>query len=125
MLVSWNVFEKTVFEIETTKRHHIIKPDLTAVRSVQLYRTLLHEIGHWVHWTQLVKRPASENGESEEELEEMYFQKPQVERESFAHRYADERRKELKVKGRIPFERKVSNVRLGRQGLRVSDFSLE
>jgi hypothetical protein len=55
-----------------------------AIRNTQLFRTLPHEIGHNVDFTQKVR-----NVEGDwEELRNLYFARPQREREQFADRYA-------------------------------------
>jgi hypothetical protein len=95
----------------TRQRHRFrIESELASVRNTQLYRTLLHEIGHWVDWLEKVIRPAlHELGfESEERLKEAYFRRPAQERESFAHKYADRTRGCLTETGAIPFAREPS-----------------
>lgn len=85
-------------------RAFIIENTHESVRATQLYRTLLHEIGHWVQWNTLVLRPSKEGLDSEE-LEEVYFQMTSNEKEVFAHRYADNMRKKLIENKVIPFTR--------------------
>lgn len=75
------------------------------VRSTQLYRTLLHEFGHYVHYLQLVTWPGNED-ESIEEWEiryDRYFKISKTEKEQFAHRYADTLRQQLIDSHIIPF----------------------
>lgn len=93
--------------ITATKRHHIITLSLESVRSTQLYRTLLHEIGHHVDYTR------NTDG---------FDRKPPSEKETFAHNYADKLRAELEKRRLIPFERILSVKKLEEQKLRVSDF---
>jgi hypothetical protein len=93
--------------ITATKRHHIITLSLESVRSTQLYRTLLHEIGHHVDYTRNSER---------------FDRKPSGEKETFAHKYADRLRAELEKRGLIPFERILSAKKLEKDKLRVSDF---
>jgi len=76
----------------------------TAVRATQLYRTLLHEIGHWVDYLEKVERPAKAGAGQYEELSEAYFRRPNQEREAFAHRYADATRERLMKFGVLPFD---------------------
>jgi hypothetical protein len=90
--------------VEQIRRQHVFSMTREAVRATQLYRTLLHEIGHWVDWLNKVERP-SEYGGDFDALREAYFQRPRDEREAFAHRYADEIRERLTRFGVIPFER--------------------
>jgi hypothetical protein len=76
--------------ITTTKRHHVIAPNLASVRCTQLYGTLLHEIGHHVDYSRAPER---------------FERKAWREKERFAHRYAEALRAELTRQGVIPFER--------------------
>ncbi len=69
---------------ETTKRHiHITSPP-EAIRHTQLFRTVPHEIGHNVDYLTKVDKAEGEY----EALRELYFARPQGEREAFADRYA-------------------------------------
>lgn len=108
--------------ITTTKRAHIIHSDLAASRATQLYRTLLHEIGHWVDYNEKV-RMVLDATQSYDELEERYFQRPASEKEAFAHRYADELAARLRTRGIIPFERIFEPDDLRRDGLQPRDFT--
>ena len=89
--------------IDQTARHHEIIVSRHSARNTQLYRTLLHEIGHWFDWLSKVEEPAMSGG-TRESLERAYFARPKAEREAFAHRYAEEARKRLASKGVIPFD---------------------
>jgi len=75
-------------------RRHVICPTLESIRTTQLYRTLLHEIGHWVDFESLGN--------------ERFSAKPQREKEAFAHRYAERMAGGLRAEGVIPFPRKDS-----------------
>ena len=79
------------------------------VRNTQLHRTLLHEFGHYVQYLELVDRPVIENEDFEvyEKRQENYFKLPKVEKERFAHKYADTLREKMKKQGIIPFEQKA------------------
>ena len=78
---------------------------LENVRNTQLYRTLLHEFGHYVHYLQEVERPAIDDEpiENWELRNDNYFKIPQVETEKFAHKYADTLRQKLIDNNIIPF----------------------
>lgn len=89
-------------EVRKEGRKYQIKVSATAARATQLYRTLLHEIGHWFDWLTKVEEPLS-RGEEWENLERSYFSRPKSEREAFAHSYADTQRALLEAKGLIPF----------------------
>lgn len=90
--------------IERVGRTYMIEVTLASARNTQLYRTLLHEVGHWCDWLEKVEEPCR-RGEPYYELEERYFARPTAERETFAHRYADNLRKQLSDAGRIPLSR--------------------
>ncbi|MGE7773399.1 hypothetical protein ACQKLP_01675 [Chitinophaga sp. NPDC101104] len=62
------------------------------VRNTQLYRTLPHEFGHYVHYLRMVEPPDSDPDDFEqwEKRYDAYHRLPQEEKETFAHRYASE-----------------------------------
>lgn len=91
-------------QVSQDKRKYIIAMTMESVRATQLYRTLLHEIGHWVQWNTLVLKPFKEGMELEV-LEDEYFRIPGSEKEAFAHRYADKLRNKLIEDKIIPFNR--------------------
>lgn len=96
-----------------------------AARDVQLYRTVLHEIGHWVDYLEKVEIPSDQPGGDWDRLWERYWQRPTREREAFAHRYADETGAALRATGAIPFDRRDGQARMTELGLRPADFALE
>lgn len=100
-------------------RYHKIERTLASIRSTQLYRTLLHEVGHYVDWlTHLVNPSSASIDEAEEErIRTVWDAKPIQEREAFAHRYAAETRAELVNKGIIPFARILDQGRMQSDGL--------
>lgn len=79
------------------KRNFIAYLEPEASRNTQLYRTLLHELGHYVHYLEIVERPflLDENYDAKEQREDFYFSLPQVEKEKFAHQYA------VKIKNKL------------------------
>lgn len=95
-------------EISSTKRYYIVKSSLHSVRSTQLYRTLLHEIGHHIDYS---RNPTA------------FDRRIPREKEVFAHRYADEMREELRQKKVIPFERMLERSTIETDGLRLADFT--
>ena len=54
-----------------------------------------------------------------------YWQRPTVEREQFAHRYADTLCARWKKLGLVPFPRRQSRRRLEEMGLTAAEFGLE
>ena len=103
-------------EVTSDRRHHIIKSTRTTVRNTQLYRTLPHEVGHYVQYHQDVESRAGDDLDEWGRLNDAYFSRPQREREDFAHRYADNFRASATALGGIPFD-PVPPERLARQGL--------
>jgi hypothetical protein len=91
--------------VEDTGKRFVFHSNFESVRATQLYRTLLHEIGHWVDWLQRVIRPAKADSTLYDVLSDRYFACAESEREAFAHQYADALRKRLTAEGRIPFQR--------------------
>ena len=91
--------------IERVGKKYIINTNPDAIRHTQLFRTLIHEIGHWVDYLQKVERPVSKGLDSFEKLNDLYFARSKDEREAFAHRYADELSEKLCKLGVIPFDR--------------------
>lgn len=85
-------------------KHWIADMEPENVRNTQLYRTLLHEFGHYVHYMMIVERPGKEDEDIRfwEERLEYYNNIPGIEKENFAHRYANDLRLRLKEKGVIP-----------------------
>lgn len=75
------------------------------VRNTQLYRTLPHEIGHYVHYLTVVVRPGNEVEDYEiaDQRWEAYRSIPVSEREEFAHRYATQLKNRLTDMKIIPF----------------------
>jgi hypothetical protein len=109
----------------TTKREHVVELTVDSVRSTQLFRTVFHEVGHWVDYVETVERPVSvapDPSEAYSVYSKRYDSKPKAEKETFAHRYAERLRKELVEQKRIPFARKLDLRSLKRDGLREGDF---
>lgn len=91
-------------EVTRDRRATTLRLREESVRGTVLYRTLLHEVGHWVDWQRRVLRPAGAPGSPPQgELEAAYFARPPVEREAVAHRYATEQAGRLRAAGVIPF----------------------
>lgn len=81
------------------KREFIAKLDPKASRNTHLYRTLLHEFGHYVHYLEIVERHGSENEHYEEKEKRMdyYFSLPKTEKEKFAHKYVERQSKKIRI----------------------------
>jgi hypothetical protein len=97
-------------EIITTRHGHKIDVNLESVRATQLYRTLLHEIGH------SVDNDCDPNA---------FDRKSSLEKETFAHQYAEKLRERLVRFGIIPFARMFDIGTMAQDGLSVSDFTAD
>lgn len=102
-------------------RGPIISTTLESNRATQLYRTLLHEVGHWVDFQRSVA-PSREAPWTWLRLHEEWRRKPRAVREACAHAYADSLAASLRKLGLIPFERMLENADLVRDVLREADF---
>ena len=85
------------------RREYVITSSLESIRATQLYRTLIHEIGH--HVDQKRSKPG------------VYKGRPWAQREAFAHRYAVHIQAHLRKTGKIPFESIRSPDMIRRHGL--------
>lgn len=113
------------YNIVNNRKHYVIGFSLESVRATQLYRTLLHEIGHWVDWKTSVKEKQYETENDVEaylSLIDLYDSKPSLDKETFAHSYADKLRTRLKIEGIIPFNRIVNVDSIVDNGLLLTDF---
>ena len=90
------------------KREFIAEFEPVFIRNTQLYRTLLHEFGHYVHYLEVVESPENddEDYEEKEKRYDFYFSLPQTEKEKFAHNYAEKLKKKLIAEKVIPFQPK-------------------
>lgn len=86
-----------------SKKGYTASLEAPNVRNTQLYRTLLHEFGHYVHYLKMVKTFNNDAG-NEEKREEDYLHLPKDVKEKFAHQYADKLRERLLQENLIPFE---------------------
>ncbi|MGE3181155.1 MAG: hypothetical protein AB7N71_05950 [Phycisphaerae bacterium] len=93
--------------IDQTKREWVISSTIESIRATQLYRTIPHEMGHYVQFQRAQE-----------------FVKSHAERERFAHQYADKIRKMLINRGRIPFPRQLGKLETGFEGLPKEWFGL-
>jgi hypothetical protein len=89
--------------VDEKVRYFLITGNEAAVRNTQLYRTLPHEIGHWVDYLEKVERPSENEPERWSEFYDRYFSRPPSEREVFAHRYAGAFLLALEKKGIVPY----------------------
>lgn len=115
-------------EVKLEKRRWLITSTLQTIRTTQLYRTLIHELGHEVDYMQSVISPACEVSDTAAEdaaRTQRYSNKPSAEKEAFAHRYAEEQFHILKSVGQAPFERIVDLAGMLADGLDLAWFGVE
>lgn len=89
------------------KRDYFAQLDPDKIRNIQLYRTLLHEIGHYNHYLEIVERPGNEDEDFEvwKERNDFYFSINQDEKETYANKYAVTMKSILQENGIIPFNK--------------------
>lgn len=109
--------------ITSDRRYYTIKHTIEAIRNTQLYRTLPHEIGHYVDYVQTVEQPSGDNFDLWNSLNKLYANKPQHDKEAFAHRYADRFRALHIRNGRLPFARIIDENQMISMGLMPEWFS--
>lgn len=99
-------------ELVEGKRHFKAECRLEHVRNTQLYRTLPHEFGHYVHFLEWVERSVQkdEPDDARDKRFDFYFALPSAEKEKYAHQYADRLRKRLIDEKIIPFSKPDDNM---------------
>lgn len=93
--------EDAGFKINRHSRGYQIQTTLLGIRATQLYRTIPHEIGHYVDYLECQHKLPW--GKDWERFWQLYDAKPTREKEFYAHRYADEFCAALTEKKQIPF----------------------
>jgi hypothetical protein len=106
-----------------SKRDFTIHPTIDGLRNTMLYRTFIHEVGHYVEYLEKIDRPSRENPDYDFWAD--YDKIPSKEKENFAHSYAERVTKKLKEKGWIPFDRILNEKTLKSEKLDISDFIIE
>ena len=111
-------------EIVAQRRTWRIETSLESVRNTQLYRTLPHEVGHYVQYDRDVRQAANGDDDAQTRLQDIYFRKPSREKEDFAHRYAREFYESASAARRLPFDRLASPEQIRRFGLQPAWFGV-
>ncbi len=106
--------EEDGHQIISEARRYVIRMTAESIRATQLYRTLPHEVGHYVDYL----LNTDEKGDSDR-----FWSKPSKDKEDFAHRYAREFIEREKKAGNIPFQRKFDESALFAEGLSVLWFT--
>lgn len=111
-------------EIVMGKRYFEAEYKIENIRATQLYRTLPHEFGHFVHYLKVVEQPGKphEDYDAWEMRWNRYNSLPSSEKENFAHTYADKFKKNLEAENLIPFDRILDLQQIKKDGLEISDF---
>ncbi|MEK6155673.1 hypothetical protein WIW50_20605 [Flavobacteriaceae bacterium 3-367] len=102
------------------KREYIIYPTITGLRNTMLYRTFIHEVGHYVEYLEKIERPSRKD--TDYDFWADYDKIPSQEKENFAHAYAERVTKGLTEKGLIPFERILDKTSIMSEKMNISDF---
>ena len=97
------------------------RPTLTSARATQLYRTLFHEVGHWVDFMRSVEDPAEE-AEEYCRLADSYWSRPSQQKEAYADRYAQQLGRTSTTGGALPFERIFDPAQLRAAGMQPDWF---
>jgi hypothetical protein len=103
--------------IVSDHRYHTIFSSLESIRATQLYRTLPHEIGHYVDYLESVQEPSRGDFDEKKQLEAIYDSKPEHDKEAFAHHYAMRFLERQRAAKFIPFERILNETDLIAEGL--------
>ena len=111
--------------IEAGRRGYTIHRTCESVRTTVLFRTLLHELGHYVDYVRSVMRPTIDDTDDAayERLDREFDSKPTKDKEDFAHRYANEIGAQLRKAGRIPFPPKLDPGFLSQHNLEQAWFT--
>ncbi len=91
---------------EENNKQFTSKIESEFARNTQLYRTLLHEFGHYVHYLEQVEKLGHEDEKIDEweKRNDIHVNLPKEEKEKFANNYADKIKSELIKKRVIPFK---------------------
>ncbi|HWD88900.1 MAG TPA: hypothetical protein VG367_12280 [Mucilaginibacter sp.] len=85
------------------KKEFVSTFEIENVRNTQLYRTLLHEFGHYVQYLEVVETQ-NEDYETWKKNFEMYLKIPKTEKEKYANKYADGLFEKFQTEKLIPFD---------------------
>lgn len=110
-------------EIVTDRRHHHINSSGAAIRNTQLYRTLLHEIGHYEDYRINIVEKDTGDIDRWFDLVERYEQRTSDQKEQFAHQFAENAMETLSQSGSAPFSLQIDDKRLLDNDLKRSWFA--
>ena len=112
--------ENCGFHIESHTRGFRIVSTPEAIRTSQLYRTIPHEIGHYMHYLHCWEN--FEWGEDHERFWQLYGSISPREKEVVAHRYADDFCNKMRNANNIPFDSKFDNTLIRKDNLKPDWF---
>ncbi|ABW29063.1 ImmA/IrrE family metallo-endopeptidase [Acaryochloris marina] len=106
--------------IEKGRRDYTIHRTDESVRNTILFRTLFHELGHYVDWRHSVVLPSLDttSDAEDERLRQKFDSQPSQDKEAFAHRYAQNLATQLHQAGHIPFKPQPNEKALLDKGLK-------
>ncbi len=107
--------EKDGHVIERHKRGFKVHSTYASTRNTQLYRSVPHEVGHFVDYLTFDAGHGIEHGS--DDFWDLYGAKPPKDKEDFAHRYADEFQARMRANGRLPFPQRRDPHDLRQSGL--------
>lgn len=113
--------------IEKGRRDYTIHRTYESVRNTVLFRTLFHEIGHYVDWMQRVILPGLDTASdaADARLNQEFDSKPSQDKEAFAHRYAQTLADRMRQAGQIPFPSQLTSEASLGKGLELDWFKPE
>jgi hypothetical protein len=105
-------------------KKYLVESNSTSLRNTVLFRTILHEVGHYVDWTQSINKSiAAADPLEEARIDREHDTKPMLTKENFAHQYAGSMAEELRKNGKIPFADDARQEDLLRDNLKPQWFS--
>lgn len=115
--------KKDGHEFTSDKRYHHIKCSSSAIRSTQLYRTLLHELGHFEDYRINITEKDSGDIDHWFDLVDQYEQRTTDQKEQFAHQFAEKKMESIRNSGSAPFGTEIDFERMKLSDLSSSWFA--
>lgn len=97
--------------------------DPVATRATQLYRTIPHEIGHWMDYVTWPQRCPVREDVPEAQARDLYFSRPDREREQFGHEYALSFVEHVVAHQEVPFDPVGNRAQIEEEGMSPDWFS--
>lgn len=106
---------RTGFRVEVHSRGYRIHTTPATMRASLLYRTLPHEVGHYVDYMESQRTFGT--GDDWERCWDLYGAKSSRDKEAYAHRYADTFWREQSARQRLPFSPLYDQAAIREDGL--------